>query len=97
MRVLDLLTHFYFSANITSEKTEVYSKGLVVQGDPCPTAWLQSWSPWQCTDNSLELGGSRSITKVSTGALFAMNLDSFSALPPPQVTIYDHIQRLPDP
>ena len=92
MRALELLTHLYCSASITGEKTEVYSKGLGVQGDPRPTAWLQSWRAWQCTDNSLELGGSRSITKVSSGALFGMNLDSLSALPP---TPGDHLWRRP--
>ena len=82
-------------------RTQVQSKWSAVQGDPWLKAWLQSLSDWQCRQNSLDLGGSGSITKVSTGALFGMNLDSLSTPSPPHMpqamTMFDDVWIWPLP
>ena len=80
MRVHELLTHLFLSAHFTGVDTEVQREGSAVQDDPCSKAWFQSLRAWKCIASSLELEGSRSITKVSTGGLFGMNWDSLSAL-----------------
>ena len=78
MRVHELLSHLFLSAHFTGADTELQKEGSAAQGDPCSKAVFQSLKAWKCTENSLELEGSRPITKVSTGGLFGMNLDSLS-------------------